>query len=155
MSIVPGSAVSAGELSPYATRQHALQRRLPEVLTRSPLVGFGPAALPPGFLDNQYLLTLYYTGGIGLGVFLWLLWRAFATAGASYRTLSGDLKGLGLAWLAATVGLSLAGLGGSPFVAVRVRHVYWFLAGLTVAATALARASRRRASEAVVDEVAA
>ncbi len=154
-SIVASAPDAVSGSSAYATRIHALQRRVPEVMSRSPLLGFGLASLPPGFLDNQYLLTLYYTGVIGLGVFLWLLWRAFATAGASYRTLSGDLKGLGLAWLAATVGLSLAGLGGSPFVAVRVRHVYWFLAGLTVAATALARASRRRASEAVVDEVAA
>ena len=145
MSIVPGSAVSAGELSPYAARQHALKRRLPEVLTRSPLVGFGPAALPPGFLDNQYLLTIYYTGILGLAAFLWLLWRALITGYRSYRKLEGGRKGLALAWLAATVGLGIAGLAGNPFVAVRVREVYWFLAALALAAVRLAEESRPEA----------
>lgn len=134
LSILGSSPDPLTGASPYATRLHALQRRLPEVVGRSPILGLGLAALPPGFLDNQYLLTLYYSGVVGLAVFLWLLWRAARTSHASYGTLSGDLKGLGLAWLAATVGLAVAGLAGNPFVAIRVRQIYWFLAGLTVAA---------------------
>lgn len=134
VSIVTAAPDPYTGADPYATRVHAWQRRLPEVLGVSPVLGFGPAALPPGYLDNQYLVTLYYTGVVGLLAFLWLLWRALRTAHTAYRSSSGDLSGLALAWLAATVGLALAGLAGSPFVAVRVRQVYWFLAALAVAA---------------------
>jgi hypothetical protein len=133
-SIVTGAPDLRAGVGPYATRVHAVERRLPEVLGTSPLLGLGPAALPPGFLDNQYLLTLYYSGIIGLVVFLWLLWSAARTAYRAYRRLPGSLNGLALAWLGATVGLALAGLAGSPFVAVRVRQVYWFLAALAIAA---------------------
>jgi hypothetical protein len=133
-SIVTGAADPITGGSPYATRLHALQERLPEVLGSSPLLGLGLAALPPGFLDNQYLLVLYYTGLIGLAVFLWLLWTATVTSYRAVRSLEGEKKGLALAWLAVTVGLAIAGLAGSPFVAVRVRQVYWFLAALAVAA---------------------
>jgi hypothetical protein len=132
---------------PYATRLHAVQRLAPEVLLDRPFLGYGPAAVPPGYLDNQYLLTLYYTGLIGLGVFIWLLWTALRTAYASYHSLSGSSRGLALAWLAATVGLSLAGLAGSPFVAVRVRQVYWFLAALTIAATKIASGTGSEADD--------
>jgi hypothetical protein len=123
---------------PYATRVHVLRERVPEVLTRSPLIGLGLAALPPGFLDNQYLLVLYYTGLVGLAVFLWLLWTAARTSLGAVRSLDGERKGLALAWFAATIGLAVAGLAGSPFVAVRVRQVYWFLAALAVAAYRMA-----------------
>lgn len=140
VSIVTGAPDPLTGGSPYATRLHALQTRLPEVLGQSPLIGLGLAALPPGFLDNQYLLVVYYTGLIGLAVFLWLLWTAARTSYVALRSLEGEKKGLALAWFAVTVGLAIAGLAGSPFVAVRVRQVYWFLAALAVAAHRLAAA---------------
>jgi hypothetical protein len=145
-SIVTNAPDPVTGTQPYTTRVHALRERLPEVLLRSPLVGLGLAALPPGFLDNQYLLTIYYTGIIGLAVFLWLLWSALRTSYSAYGSLEGESRGLALAWLAATVGLAVAGLAGSPFVAVRVRQVYWFLAALTVAALHIT--GRRRVAEA-------
>jgi len=144
-SIVTNAPDPLTGTQPYATRVNALRERLPEVLYRSPLIGLGLAALPPGFLDNQYLLTVYYTGIIGLAVFLWLLWSALRVSYSAYGALAGGSRGLALAWLAATVGLAVAGMAGSPFVAVRVRQVYWFLAALVVAA--LLVAERRRAPE--------
>jgi hypothetical protein len=137
---------------PYETRVRALQQRVPEVLEQRPLLGFGLAAVPPGFLDNQYLLTLYYTGLVGLAAFLWLLISVLRTSYLSYHQLTGDPRGLALALLAATIGLSLAGLAGSPFVAVRVRQVYWFLAAMVVAATKIAGPARGGAT---ADEAAA
>ncbi|UCC72982.1 MAG: hypothetical protein JSV86_21980 [Gemmatimonadota bacterium] len=142
-SIVTGAPDPVTGGNPYATRVHALQIRLPEVLGQSPILGFGLAALPPGFLDNQYLLVLYYTGLIGLAAFLWLLWAATRASYRAVRSLEGWKKGLAVAWLAATLGLAIAGLAGSPFVAVRVRQVYWFLAALAVAAYRLSGASGR------------
>ncbi len=133
-SIVTNAPDPVTGRQPYTTRVNALRERLPEVLLRSPLVGLGLGALPPGFLDNQYLLVIYYTGLIGLAAFLWLLWAAARTSYEAARSLEGEKKGLALAWFAATVGLAVAGLAGSPFVAVRVRQVYWFLAALAVAA---------------------
>ena len=147
LSIITAAPDPLSGASPYDTRLHAVLRRLPEVLSGSPVLGFGLAALPPGFLDNQYLLTVYYTGLIGLAAFLWLLWRAAVTAHRAYLTIEGELRGLGLAWLTATVGLAVAGFAGSPFVAVRVRQVYWFLAALTVAATLVSQEKQRRRAE--------
>ena len=129
-----------------------LAREMTQLRLPAPLVGFGLAALPPGFLDNQYLLTLYYTGIIGLVVFVWLLWTALRTSYSAYGSLEGGSRGLALAWLAATVGLAVAGLAGSPFVAIRVRQVYWFLAALAVAATHVAAARRVEAGERDVGE---
>ncbi|NIR42894.1 MAG: hypothetical protein GWN99_03335 [Gemmatimonadetes bacterium] len=136
-SIVTNAPDPATGSRPYGTRMRALRARLPEVLEQRPLLGFGPAALPPGFLDNQYLLVLYYTGLIGLAAFLWLLVAAGLTAYRAYAATTGTGRGLALAWMAATLGLALAGLAGSPFVAVRVRQIYWFLAALAVAALKL------------------
>ena len=72
------------------------------------------------------------------------MWCGFA--------LTGSFQGLALAWLAATIGLAIAGLAGSPFVAVRVRQVYWFLAALVIAAVKVTRAREVSAGEAA-DEV--
>jgi hypothetical protein len=151
-SIVTNAPDPATGRRPYGTRVRAIQRRAPEVMAQRPLLGFGPAALPPGFLDNQYLLTLYYTGLLGLAAFLWLLAAAVRTSYLSYHELTGDAKGLALAWLAATIGLAIAGFAGSPFVAVRVRQVYWFLAALVIAAVKVVRA--REAAD-LEEEVAA
>ena len=153
-SIVTNAPDPATGRRPYGTRVRAVRQRGPEVMAQQPLLGFGPAALPPGFLDNQYLLTLYYTGLIGLATFLWLLLAAMRTSYRSYHELTGDAKGLALAWLAATIGLAIAGLAGSPFVAVRVRQVYWFLAALVIAAVKVARTRRDRV-EAAEEEVTA
>ncbi|UCC84164.1 MAG: hypothetical protein JSW46_04335 [Gemmatimonadota bacterium] len=151
-SIVTNAPDPLTGTQPYATRMNALRERLPEVLYESPLVGLGLAALPPGFLDNQYLLTLYYTGIIGLVVFMWLLWSALRTSYSAYGSLEGESRGLALAWLAATVGLAVAGLAGSPFVAVRVRQVYWLLAALVIAALHLAAKRRAAGVEREVEE---
>ncbi len=145
-SILTGAPDPVTGSNPYATRLHALRDRLPEVLGSSPVLGFGLAAIPPGFLDNQYLLTLYYTGLIGLAAFLWLLWSLLSTSYKAFKSVDGFAKGNALAWLAATVGLALAGLAGSPFVAVRVRQVYWLLAALGVVSYQLSRS--RQAEEA-------
>ena len=123
--------------SVYGTRFRAWQRRLPEVLSQNPLTGLGAAALPPGNLDSQYLAQVYYYGLFGLAAFFWLLWRTGRVGWQLYRqqTIERDLRGLGLGLLAATVGMAVAGLGGMPFIAVRSRELFWFLAALTAAAT--------------------
>ncbi|MFG1690926.1 O-antigen ligase family protein [Gemmatimonadota bacterium] len=162
-SIVTREANPLTGASPYATRIHSLLRRGPEVLRRSPLLGFGLASLPPGFLDNQYLLTVYYTGLIGLAIFLWVLVRAGRVAYGIYRGMPDSYRGLALGWLAATIGLALAGLAGNPFTAIRARQAYWFLAAVSLAAARLrvmrlkqleeleGRLSRAEASEAEVE----
>ncbi len=39
-------------------------------LGHSPFLGFGMGAVPLGFIDSEYVIQLYYTGLIGLGIFL-------------------------------------------------------------------------------------
>lgn len=69
-------------------------RRIPEVLTQRPLVGFGQIAIPPSGLDNEYLQRLYYTGLPGLGVYLYLLFTATRTVfSAADRDKTGFVAG--------------------------------------------------------------
>jgi hypothetical protein len=122
--------ITGGEMgvASYRTRMNAWRYRFPEMWHANPVTGRGLASLPPGFLDNQYLVVLYYTGLVGLGVFLWLLGSFWGQAWRLYETDSRPLgRVLGLASLGTVIGFGVTGLGGSPFVAVRAREMFWML----------------------------
>jgi hypothetical protein len=133
-------------LGVYSTRVNAWRYRLPEMLRINPITGRGLASLPPGFLDSQYLINLYYTGFVGLAAFLWLLasfarqaWRLYKSAACPFG------QALGLAGVGAVVGLGVAGLGGAPFVAVRAREMFWLLmAGVSAYSIQLGTGSHER-----------
>jgi hypothetical protein len=128
--------VAALHESVYGTRFRAWIKHLPTVMHTNPVTGLGLAALPPGDLDSQYLASIYYTGFVGLGVFLLLLWQSARAGWALHRHEKAHphLRAVGLALAAATIGLAVSGLGGVPFVAIRAREMYWFLAAVAMAA---------------------
>lgn len=112
----------------YTVRIRPWQAYIPRILNTNPITGLGLAALPPGWLESQYLLVVYYTGFVGLIVFLRLLilfgregWRLYK-AGPDWQG-----RALGLAGLGAVVGMAAAGVGGMPLVAVRSRELFWLL----------------------------
>lgn len=112
----------------YRTRINVWRYRFPEMWRTNPITGRGLASLPPGYLDNQYLVALYYSGFLGLGAFLLLLGSFGKRAWQLYISNSTFMgQTLGLAGLGAVFGLGIAGLGGSPFVAVRAREMFWLL----------------------------
>jgi hypothetical protein len=134
----------------YSSRTNAWLRRFPEMWDTNPITGLGLAARPPGYLDSQYLVVLYYTGFVGLLVFLNLLlafgrlaWRVYSTAPEPLG------RALGLAGLGAIVGFAVAGWGGSPFVAIRAREMFWLL---MAAVAAYSQQLERTQSENLIDQ---
>jgi len=53
-------------------------------LGRSPILGFGPGSVPLGFIDSEFVIQIFYTGLVGLAIFLLLTTRLF---GLTRRTL--------------------------------------------------------------------
>lgn len=116
------------ESTVYDTRLNVWRYRLPIFLQTNPLTGMGLASLPPGSLDSQYAIALYYTGIIGFIIFLRLLfafghltWQTYLAAPTPCE------KALCLAGLGAVISFGVSGLGGAPFVAVRAREMFWLL----------------------------
>lgn len=128
----------------YGTRLRAWQQRLPEVFMTNPLTGMGLSALPPGFLDNQYLTQIYYSGILGISAFLWLLWRTGRLGWQLYTIadINPHLRAIGLALTMATIGLGVAGFGGVAFVAIRARQMFWLLAAIGAATHLLLQRQR-------------
>jgi hypothetical protein len=122
--------------SVYGTRFRAWIKHFPTVMHTNPVTGLGLASLPPGEMDSQYLAVIYYTGFVGLGAFLLLLWQTARAGWSVYRHEKAHphVRAAGLALAAATIGLAVSGFGGVPFVAIRAREMYWFLAAIAMAA---------------------
>jgi len=57
-----------------------------EVLTSSPLLGWGLGSVALGRIDNEYAGQIVYTGLLGFAIFLWLASRIARTARETYRT---------------------------------------------------------------------
>ncbi|MCG3209574.1 MAG: hypothetical protein FOGNACKC_03201 [Anaerolineae bacterium] len=112
----------------YSTRLNAWQQRFPEMVASNPITGRGLASLPPGYLDSQYLVVLYYTGFVGLAVYMGLLAAFGRLAWRLYQKDNTPLgQALGLAGVGIVIGFTVASFGGSPFVAVRAREMFWLL----------------------------
>ena len=56
-----------------------------QVLTSSPLLGWGLGSVALGSIDSEYAGQLTYTGMIGFAVFLWVVSRVIRTARETYR----------------------------------------------------------------------
>jgi hypothetical protein len=74
-------------------------------LGNSPLLGFGLAALPLGHFDSEYGNQFFYTGLVGLAVFLMLGARLFRLTNETLRTAGNPLnaglaRGFNLVWIA-------------------------------------------------------
>jgi len=55
-----------------------------EVITSSPLVGWGLGSIALGSMDSEYATQMVYTGLLGFAIFLWLVVRIARMVGATY-----------------------------------------------------------------------
>ncbi len=73
-------------------------------------------------------------GLVGLGAFIWFLWRLFAYGFRLYRKAGkGYIKVLALSLCAAMLAFLVNGLTESSLYYSRIAVVFWYLAGLLLA----------------------
>ncbi|MBD3425627.1 MAG: hypothetical protein GF409_00165 [Candidatus Omnitrophica bacterium] len=98
---------------------------------KKPLLGYGVTGGP--FLDSQYILAIQETGLVGLGLFLWLMWRIWASGMKTLREVERPLfKGLTVGYLAGFVGLLFHAIGANTFIIIRIAEPFWFFTAIVV-----------------------
>lgn len=103
-------------------------------LGHSPILGFGLASRPLGFLDSEYSTQLFYTGLVGLAIFVMLWVRLFRLANEVVRTAREPLhaamaRGFHLVWVAYLV----HSIFSASISASRAGALFFVAAGLLVA----------------------
>ena len=97
--------------------------------SKSPFLGEGVTGV--GFLDGQYILILLETGVVGLGIFLWLLYRVWRAALYSFKMLEKPLfRGLVMGYIVGFVGLLFHAIGSNTFVIIRIAEPFWFFTAI-------------------------
>lgn len=98
---------------------------------RSPLWGYGLTA--EQILDSQFARLLVEVGGIGTGLFIWILVRIFRCAWYVFkRSDRWFYRALALGYLAGYVGVLVHSLGTITFYIVRIMEPFWFFTGIIV-----------------------
>ena len=96
---------------------------------KRPLLGYGVTGF--AFMDAQYVRVLVEGGLLGLGAFLWLLWRILRTAWSTYRqTVGTPFEGLALGYIAGFMAMITHCIGANTFIIVRIMEPFWFLTGI-------------------------
>ncbi|MEK7309532.1 MAG: O-antigen ligase family protein [Planctomycetota bacterium] len=131
--------------SPYApswdVRVATWKEVMPEIMAY-PLLGKGAGCYSLAWLDNQYVTDLLYMGVIGLGVFIWLLFRIFKTVfylskspppstpseGIEYSYV----MALSAGYLGGLIALIIHGMAVTTFYNIRTMIPFWFLTGLVI-----------------------
>jgi O-antigen ligase len=118
-------------------------------VAENPLTGAGVTGA--GLIDAQYPRVIAETGFIGLGIFLWLLWRLAACALALRHLGRTQLEAvLANGFLAGFAGLVVHGIGANTFIIVRIMEPMWLMAGLVGSALLIRQA--REATDAAARE---
>lgn len=91
---------------------------------------------------NNFLQMAGEIGLIGLGVFLWFLYRLFKEAQAIYKSLSGQfLKQAALSLIACLIAFLVNGMTESSLYYSVVAMLFWYLAGLALSLKKIAYGS--------------
>lgn len=112
-------------------------------LFNSPIFGFGLASVPLGFIDSEYVTQMYFTGLLGVVVFVWLLRMVVKTfrdaagsdgAGRTFRTCFGFVLGA----------YAVYSLFSPSISAARAGAMFFLLVGMLVAAVRPSKEGWRR-----------
>ena len=96
---------------------------------KRPLLGYGVTGF--AFMDAQFVRVLTEAGLVGLGAFLWLLWRILRTAWNTHqRTVGTRFEGLTLGYIAGLFAMVTHCVGANTFIIVRIMEPFWFLTGI-------------------------
>jgi O-antigen ligase len=127
-----------GTLDSSSAKRLELWREAWGMFTSNPVTGVGfdviyANGLKYGFKDthNIYLKVLAEQGLIGMGLFLSLLFTAFASGVRLFRRARDPLlQGVGLGFAAATVGAMTTNLFGDRWTFLQIGAYYWVFMGL-------------------------
>jgi O-antigen ligase len=101
-----------------------------------PFLGLGKGYV--GEAHNQYLRNFIETGIIGSLIFLILIFALIRKSWQGFsKSTDGLVVGLSAGLLVATLSLLFISFATEPFIVVKPSSVYWFFAGITVAALSL------------------
>lgn len=116
-------------LDPSASERVTSYKQGFEKWKKRPVFGYGVTGA--GFIDGQFLRLLMETGIVGVGLFLFLLWRMVLFLWDIYWSVDDPFfKALSLGMLGALAGLIGHGISASTFIIVRIMEPFWFLMGL-------------------------
>lgn len=116
-------------LDPSASERVTSYKQGFEKWKKRPVFGYGVTGA--GFIDGQFLRLLMETGIVGVGLFLFLLWRMVLFLWDTYWSVDDPFfKALSLGMLGALAGLIGHGISASTFIIVRIMEPFWFLMGL-------------------------
>jgi putative inorganic carbon (HCO3(-)) transporter len=97
------------------------------------------------YAHNNFLHMAAEIGLIGLGIFVWLLYKLFMECANIYRRLGDDfLKVVSLSLSASLIAFLVNGLTESSLYYSRVAILFWYIAGFSLSLNRLANADRPR-----------
>lgn len=98
---------------------------------RSPLWGYG--LTKEHILDSQFARLLVEVGAVGVGLFIWILFRMLRCAWYVFRkSRSWFYQALALGYLAAYGGILVHSFGTITFYIVRIMEPFWFFTGILI-----------------------
>lgn len=97
-----------------------------------PLLGRGVGVIGLSAADNEYMLQLVQCGVLGLGVFLWMLWRQVRVCTEAEQLTKGDptAEGFSIGASLAILCLAVHGLGATSFTSIRTMEQLMIVAGI-------------------------
>lgn len=112
-----------------ASRVYSIKRALFYHFPKHPILGWGVTGV--GLADTQYALVLGELGLLGVGLFIWMIYRLFYTAKTVYlASKTPVIRALALGFMASIVALLVQSLGVNTFIIVRIMEPFWFIAAL-------------------------
>jgi hypothetical protein len=119
----------------WDARWDAWKEAFENKISKSPVIGLGLGSVDLAWVDNQYVLDFIYMGVIGLGMFIWLLFRLFGSVAGFYRDTEDPYnKGLSLGFMCVLLGLMIQGVAVTNFYTIRTMVPFWFVTGLVMVA---------------------
>jgi len=124
-----GSAGSIKLEDSAASRVYSIKRVLFDKFPEHPIIGWGVTGV--GLGDTQYALVIGELGILGVGLFIWMLYKLFYTAKMIFMGYdSAIIKAMALGFMVSMVGLLFQSLGVNTFIVVRVMEPFWFIAAM-------------------------
>lgn len=98
---------------------------------KRPFLGYGVTGF--AFMDAQYVRVMVEAGLIGLGLFLWMLWRLLRIGWVTLQAVRGSpYEGLALGYIAGLIAMYVHAVGANTFIIVRIMEPFWFITGVIV-----------------------
>ncbi len=118
----------------WASRVYAWKTALEKLSTGGALLGSGLGSVNLGDIDNEYVRVACDLGILGLGVFLWFLYRLGRVANEAHEALPAGAfhKGFTAGYLMGLFGLAVHAIGATSFTSIRTMEHFMLLSGLMV-----------------------